>query len=88
MYSELTKQLSLLLKIICGNSFKDKLLGFFNGDKLKLGLSLNKAIKKICFFIAITKCGSVSYENLDKGQMSTDDVYHEICNISTNLTSS
>ena len=88
MYSELTKQLSLLLKIICGNSFKDKLLGFFNGDKLKLGLSLNTAIKKICFFIAITKCGSVSYENLDKGQMSTDDVYHEICNISTNLTSS
>ncbi len=36
MYSELTKQLSLLLKIICGNSFKDKLLGFFNGAKIRI----------------------------------------------------
>lgn len=88
LYDEVAKQLGLLFRDIYGSSAKDKILSLFRKDERKLCLSIKKALKQVALFQAIIKSGSKEYLNLDKGQISSEDMFRELVEQSVKIIAS
>lgn len=88
IYDEVAKQLGLLFRDIYGNSTKDKILSLFKKDKRKLSISIKKTLKQVVLFQAIIRSGSKEYLNLDKGQISSEDMFRELIEQSAKIMGS
>lgn len=88
LYDEVAKQLGLLFRDVYGISAKDKILSLFKKDERKLCTSIKKALKQVVRFQAIIKLGSKEYLSLDKGQISSEDMFRELVEQSVKLIAS
>lgn len=88
LYDEVAKQLGLLFRDIYGNNAKDKILSLFKKDERKLCSSIKKALQQVALFQAIIKSGSKEYLNLDKGQISSEDMFRELVEQSVKIIAS
>lgn len=86
LYEEISKQLFLLLKDICEDSYYKKFLLLFKKDEKTLYNNISKALVKLLSFKVIAQQGNHFYEGLEKGTFSKEAFEKEIIRLQSELS--